>query len=453
MACIFGHKWNGCICKKCGATRNEGHNWSNGICNSCKIDCTHQWEKCKCTVCGMIRDEGHDWHGCKCSNCGATRDKKHSWDSTGSGICWICDKKCEHQWNGCKCTICGKIRDEGHDCDSCVGICKICKQKITGEHNWQDDTCTRCGKTKITVKMIDEMCEKNNTLNVSYKHVLNEYKNKTLWQLNLCFKGNNINEQRSIIKNLFIKFDLKDDLEKLKAVYGIAFTAIRASKDETVNWWAANIVRAIALEDELFDLEIFSGFPTGRTLLEKFLIASLMNCLLPDVTVKRVIGFLKSGNHPDADKYVQISKTFLEGWKPIAEDYVNDYWRSHTESERDSIEKSIMVSCRKMNDMSAVYLITDYISRIYISAQQRKQMGGGGIWMQTINLETGVRQTFEEATPDMLYQLGVRMLTNIGKNPKEFLQRAIKHDDINCIPNEPNSNYDNLVKDALSKMK
>jgi len=301
--------------------------------------------------------------------------------------------------------------------------------------------------------MIDEMCEKNNTLEVSYKHVLNEYKNRSLWQLHLCFKGNNINEQRSIIKNLFIKFDLKDDLEKLKAVYGIAFTAIRESKDETANWWAANIIRTIALEDELFDLEIFNGFPTGRTMLEKFLVTSLMSCVLPAVTVKRIIGFLKSGNHPDADKYVQISKTFLEGWKPIAEDYVNDYWRSHTESERKAIENNIMISCRKMNDMSAVYLITDYISRIYIAAQQRKEMGSGGIWMQTINLETGARQTSEEATPDMLYQLGVRMLTNIGEKPGEYLHRALKHDDINCIPNEPNSNYDNLVKDALSKMK
>jgi len=303
------------------------------------------------------------------------------------------------------------------------------------------------------VKLIDEMCEKNNTLNVSYKNVLNEYKNKTLWQLHLCFKGSNIAEQRSIIKELFIKFDLKDDLEKLKAIYGIAYTAMRESKDESVNWWAANIVRTIALEDELFDLDIFSGFPTGRTMLEKFLIVSLMSCVLPAITVKRIIGFLKSGNHPDADKYIQISKTFLDGWKPIAEDYVNDYWRSHTESERKAIEKNIMVSCRKMNDMSAVYLITDYISRIYIVAQQRKQMGGGGIWSQTIDLQTGVRQTYEEATPDMLYQLGVRMLTNIGDNPKEYLHRATKHDDIHCIPNETNSSYDNLVKDALSRMK
>lgn len=25
MACLFGHKWNGCKCTKCGKVRNEGH--------------------------------------------------------------------------------------------------------------------------------------------------------------------------------------------------------------------------------------------------------------------------------------------------------------------------------------------------------------------------------------------------------------------------------------------
>lgn len=27
MACLFGHKWQGCKCSKCGATRDEGHQW------------------------------------------------------------------------------------------------------------------------------------------------------------------------------------------------------------------------------------------------------------------------------------------------------------------------------------------------------------------------------------------------------------------------------------------
>lgn len=37
MACLFGHKWNGCKCSKCGKTRSEGHVWHNGQCKGCGI--------------------------------------------------------------------------------------------------------------------------------------------------------------------------------------------------------------------------------------------------------------------------------------------------------------------------------------------------------------------------------------------------------------------------------
>ena len=54
MACLFGHKWNGCKCEKCGKIR----------------DTDHQWDGCKCLNCGKTRDEGHDWKDGKCTKCG-----------------------------------------------------------------------------------------------------------------------------------------------------------------------------------------------------------------------------------------------------------------------------------------------------------------------------------------------------------------------------------------------
>ncbi|MCL2002399.1 MAG: hypothetical protein FWG72_00140 [Oscillospiraceae bacterium] len=93
MACLFGHKWNGCKCSKCGKNRDEQHNW-NG---------------CKCTICGAARDEGHDLDLC-------------------FGRCKKCGKSCEvsHAWNGCKCSRCGKMRNEQHEWDLCFGKCKVC---------------------------------------------------------------------------------------------------------------------------------------------------------------------------------------------------------------------------------------------------------------------------------------------------------------------------------------
>ena len=61
MACLFGHKWNGCKCEHCGKTRDE----------------QHDWDLCKgvCKRCGKTQPEDHDWWGvCKCNRCGKTRD-------------------------------------------------------------------------------------------------------------------------------------------------------------------------------------------------------------------------------------------------------------------------------------------------------------------------------------------------------------------------------------------
>ncbi len=35
IACLFGHKWDGCKCEKCGATRDKGHDWDYSKCKKC----------------------------------------------------------------------------------------------------------------------------------------------------------------------------------------------------------------------------------------------------------------------------------------------------------------------------------------------------------------------------------------------------------------------------------
>lgn len=54
MKCIF-HKWEGCVCIKCGTQR----------------DANHRWEGCKCLQCGKTRDIGHIIKGGRCDICGA----------------------------------------------------------------------------------------------------------------------------------------------------------------------------------------------------------------------------------------------------------------------------------------------------------------------------------------------------------------------------------------------
>lgn len=92
---IFGHKWNGCRCKRCNAQSKN-----------------HKWKHCRCLVCGTYKSTGHNW-------------------------------------NGCVCRVCGEERDIMHDLDGC--FCKRCKKYIKkGKHNFKpineyQEECTRCG--------------------------------------------------------------------------------------------------------------------------------------------------------------------------------------------------------------------------------------------------------------------------------------------------------------------
>jgi hypothetical protein len=65
LTCIFGHKWNGCTCKKCGTVRDEHHRMV-----SVPGECVQQ-----CAICGKT---------------GRTEHKYRRDPGTGDYICVIC---------------------------------------------------------------------------------------------------------------------------------------------------------------------------------------------------------------------------------------------------------------------------------------------------------------------------------------------------------------------------
>ncbi|MBU0487368.1 MAG: hypothetical protein KKA07_15245 [Bacteroidetes bacterium] len=115
FVCKLGfHKWDGCTCARCGATRDEHHVYST--------DCG------TCSKCGKTHDKHHDWSkDCeKCARCGETRSDHHNWSVD-----------CE------KCSKCGKIRPNKHHFVN--EICSIC-----GQGTFVDE---RDGKTYKVVKI------------------------------------------------------------------------------------------------------------------------------------------------------------------------------------------------------------------------------------------------------------------------------------------------------------
>ena len=113
MACIFGHKWDGCKCTKCGETRNEEHNW----------------EGAKCKRCGDMR----------CEKCGTTKKQlekestaqKKQMKKMGIGMMIF-----NSSIGFTRCVKCGKIV-----CNKCgldignrtVKSCPFCKEQYTSK--------------------------------------------------------------------------------------------------------------------------------------------------------------------------------------------------------------------------------------------------------------------------------------------------------------------------------
>lgn len=165
-SCFLFHKWKGCTCTKCGATRHvypttshrdggglhhgkcicrrckqtnpdrgahafitredcrcrichrDLHEWMGCICTRCRTD-RHTWDSCICIACGERMPDRlfpkHDWKGCKCTKCGTAREEGHIWVDNKCSYCGkIKPQRHRHQWDGCKCTTCGDWRDQGH---------------------------------------------------------------------------------------------------------------------------------------------------------------------------------------------------------------------------------------------------------------------------------------------------------------------------------------------------
>ncbi len=146
MACLWGHKWDGCQCTKCGKVRSEEHDWDlcKGACRKCgsKQAEQHDWEGCKCKRCGKTRDAEHDWAGCKCKRCGKTQD-------------------IDHGWAGCTCIRCGRRRDVEHNIaevpDKCAKRCVRCGKEVPFHKNEDFDgncICKKCGIEEHNFKQV-----------------------------------------------------------------------------------------------------------------------------------------------------------------------------------------------------------------------------------------------------------------------------------------------------------
>jgi len=119
LKCLFGHQWEGCVCSRCQAKRDEGHDWDG----------------CKCRRCSKERDEGHDWDGCVCKHCG----KRHDYI--------FLNEESDESHKKYRCRRCGHmVVEELVECGPCYGEGEILYfASESGMGGGCGQTCYQCG--------------------------------------------------------------------------------------------------------------------------------------------------------------------------------------------------------------------------------------------------------------------------------------------------------------------
>ena len=197
ISCIFGHKWDGCKCERCGQLRDEGHRFEYYYYNYSREKCCGQCERCgkhhelphdyqpfdrpchkKCSRCGHIIETEHDFQAVpgkcveRCTVCGKERNLPHTWKKVEGkcrDVCAVCGKEgpadtAVHTWarvpGKCveRCTVCGEEHNLPHTWKKvegkCRKVCEVCRKEGPVEHTWASapgrcvDTCTVCGETR-----------------------------------------------------------------------------------------------------------------------------------------------------------------------------------------------------------------------------------------------------------------------------------------------------------------
>ena len=137
---VFGHKWSGCKCIRCGELRNQEHDWEN----------------CKCTICGKVQ---HHFADGICTVCKTAEEFEiEYYDGLKTAVtkayCSRCKKNTPHLSVRCaQATDPNYGRELQRSCIPCKAApyCSKCGKHVAvmstyNEHDGEETvTCRRCG--------------------------------------------------------------------------------------------------------------------------------------------------------------------------------------------------------------------------------------------------------------------------------------------------------------------
>ena len=158
--------------------------------------------------------------------------------------------------------------------------------------------------------------------------------------------------------------------------------------------------------------------------------------------VKDSISFLRGY---DASMECEDAQDQIEDWGKIKE-LLNNFQKPISRSEHKEIESKLKKLCSNLKNPIAVLKIVDTITDVVINLHNT-QTYGGGVFIQSIDLRSGNRETREYPTAEDAQNLGVAMLASMDK---ALLRYCKNNNDYTLNPGCDRHNYNLLLKKALN---
>ena len=414
LSCIFGHKWKGCTCERCGEVRNEGHEYTkytphNEECiGYCKCGRSFVFQHDYQTVPGKCYDV--------CSRCGAEakylpgHDAHHTFERV-PGECME------------KCAVCGMVRP------------------IPGLAAYRKDPDAPAQQpTKDVPPPQDEK-----PASASKPTPVQTAKP---WTPPIPAAKTELGER---LKQRFIEFDIHGSAEQLTPYFDEALAAARDADDPHTFYWACRTLHELL---RLPENDAFRKRAGEISALERvrqrvsLLQLDAVRYNQPDPKLNEIVAAnLKALNGRDMVEALKDARRFNAAWIEVA-GKAGKYPGSMKEAERDTFEKEVCAICARLNCCSALDQLVNFIVKIMRAVQQTEQMGGG-VFTMSVNLQTGARETSRNPTLSEAEDFGVRMVASL---PREALMRCLENDDFSIDPTADRHNYDLFLRRAASRV-
>lgn len=254
------------------------------------------------------------------------------------------------------------------------------------------------------------------------------------------------------LKQRYMEFDITWPVEQLQPYYDEALFALSNGCDNVSFWWGAHTLHELyRIENPTFRSRItqdVAGNPPVVQMVTNLHLDSIRYQVKRDEAWAIVQANLSALNGKPMQAEMDKAANSNQVWVTLADKF-GQFIRPQTASERKALQTEICSLCSQLDSCSAADKLVNRTVEL-MQAVNQQQAQGGGIWTQSVNLQTGQRsEATESPTLQDVERLGVDMLASLNR---PLLNACREGRDYSIDPERDGGNYKVMLDMAFQKL-